>query len=182
MNNHMGLCECGCGGKTRLAKQTDKSRNLKVGQPIRFIGGHQNRRSASSRWKGGRWIVDGYVYILAPSHPNATKAGVVPEHHLVAEHAIGHYLPEGAEVHHVNSDRANNKSDNLVICQDHIYHLLLHRRLRAFRSCGHASWRLCKYCKQYDDPLTLKITNHRCYHLPCRAKHANLRYYAKRIR
>ena len=42
--NPSGLCQCGCGGKTRLAKQTVRQRDWVQGQPIRFIMGHQNRK------------------------------------------------------------------------------------------------------------------------------------------
>lgn len=39
-------------------------------------------------------------------------------HILVAEKALGRTLPKGAEVHHVNEDRADNRNTNLVICEN----------------------------------------------------------------
>jgi len=36
-----GLCECGCGGKTRLSERTDPRDGTIKGQPRRFIKGHQ---------------------------------------------------------------------------------------------------------------------------------------------
>lgn len=35
-----GLCECGCGEKTRIAPQTDRKRGWVRGEPIRFKQGH----------------------------------------------------------------------------------------------------------------------------------------------
>jgi hypothetical protein len=67
-------------------------------------------------------------------------------------------LPLGAVVHHFDENTLNNSNDNLVICQDTKYHSLLHVRTRAYKACGNADWRKCKYCKQYDDPGNLYIS------------------------
>jgi len=61
------------------------------------------------------------------------KRGV---HVLVAERALGKRLPSGAEVHHVNSDPQDNRRNNLVICQNHHYHMLLHARQRILERGG----------------------------------------------
>lgn len=74
---------------------------------------------------------------------------VVTEHILLAEKAIGKPLPPGAEVHHVDCNGWNNSPGNLVICPDHSYHALLHRRQRALDACGDANFLKCHLCKQY---------------------------------
>lgn len=74
-----------------------------------------------------------------------------------AEQALGKRLPPGAEVHHVDGDRSNDENSNLVICPSRDYHMLLHRRQRALDSCGHADWRKCHICKQYDAPENLRV-------------------------
>lgn len=41
--NPSGLCQCGCGRKTRLADQSDTQRGNIKGKPVRFIYGHHLR-------------------------------------------------------------------------------------------------------------------------------------------
>jgi len=40
-----GFCQCGCGQKTKLAKQTSKKCGWIKGEPLRFIRSHANRLS-----------------------------------------------------------------------------------------------------------------------------------------
>lgn len=99
------------------------------------------------------------------------------QHVLVAERALGHPLPPGAQVHHVNEDKLDNRPENLVICPDWTYHKLIHQRTRAFEACGHADWRKCPYCGQYDDPATMAQRKRHFAHRACRAK-----YEAERVK
>ena len=100
-------------------------------------------------------------------HPRANQGGYVREHILVVERALGWPLPLGAEVHHTNGDTGDNRPENLVVCESHSYHALLHQRLRALRACGNAGWRKCKYCKHYDDPAKLCIYGASAVHREC---------------
>ena len=62
-------------------------------------------------WKGGRFrACGGYIYILKPHHPLATKMGYVLEHRLVMEKYLGRFLTRKEIIHHTN----NNHSDNLI--------------------------------------------------------------------
>lgn len=98
------------------------------------------------------------------------------DHVLVAEEALGFELPRGVEVHHVNENPADNRPENLVVCQDRTYHKLLHMRQNALDACGNANWRKCPYCKQYDDPENMterRNSGNRSnsfYHAACSAK------------
>jgi hypothetical protein len=78
------------------------------------------------------------------------------EHIAVAERAFGGPLPQGAIVHHFDYDKTNNANSNLLVC-DRSYHRLIHQRTDAFNACGHADWRKCSICKQYDDPANLAM-------------------------
>lgn len=57
------------------------------------------------------------------------------EHVMLAEEALGKKLPSKAVVHHMNSNKLDNfTSYNLVICPDQAYHMLLHKRIRAWEA------------------------------------------------
>lgn len=73
-------------------------------------------------------------------------------HVLVAEAALGHSLPKGACVHHVNGDKHDNRPVNLVICQDHAYHVSLHRRARVIKAGGNPNTqKICCECQTLKD-------------------------------
>jgi hypothetical protein len=124
------LCECGCGQPAPMSNKTSQVQGLVKGQPRRFVAGHY-RPPRSQAW---------YPVKSVQFHPRAKHRGdrraFVAEHILVAEAALGRYLPDGAEVHHVDENKANNANSNLVICQDHRYHFLLHARARVVKAGG----------------------------------------------
>lgn len=90
-----GLCECGCGGKTIAAKQTDRRSGCVKGTPKRFIHGHHIKGVNNPLWKDGRSNSSGYVVLLRPEHTRANVGGYVYEHILIAEKALGKPLPKG---------------------------------------------------------------------------------------
>lgn len=80
-----------------------------------------------------------------------------PVHRTLVEKRTGITLPATAVIHHFDpTDKLTNKG-TLVVCQDATYHALIEQRTRAYNACGHASWRKCRECKQYDDPANLRI-------------------------
>ncbi len=183
-----GFCECGCGQKTRLAPQTMASRSWIKGQPIRFVRGHQNQFNGklpvmkgdkNPKWNGGRTSSGHgpYPCVRQLGHPRANTWGYVQEHILVAERALGRYIELPVEVHHVNEDKGDPSPNNLVICPNHAYHMLLHRRRNALLACGHADWRKCSMCGNYvspEDPdMRIKKLAH--YHKSCQSKYDNQR-------
>jgi hypothetical protein len=90
-----------------------------------------------------------YRSVFVPDHPRASGSGCVSLHVLVAEKALGHFLPDGAHVHHVDENKRNNANTNLVICQDAAYHKLLHLRRAVVRAGGNPNTqRICPTCKQ----------------------------------
>lgn len=151
------LCECGCGKSAPISSRNDASCGRVKGLPLRFIKGHTIKMNIpirtgdrNPRWRGGRFVRMGYVFILQPAHPRADHHGYVLEHLVIAERALGRTLPIEVEVHHVNEVRTENAGWNLVICEDGAYHKLLHRRTRAYRATGNVHARKCPFCKTFD--------------------------------
>lgn len=174
----MKLCECGCGRPTRVSPRSNARYGYVRGEPRRFVRGHchRGRGEDSPSWKGGSKIEHGYRFLFVPTHPNADAKGYVAEHVLVVATALGKAVPPSSPVHHANRDRLDNRPRNLVLCDSHAYHRLLHQRLAAFESCGHADWRKCQLCGRYDAPDRMYSNpgNGACRHRACQATYVRM--------
>lgn len=69
-------------------------------------------------------------------------------HRTLAERVLGRMLRTKEQVHHIDEDRSNNTSTNLVICPSQKYHMLLHSRQRIVDMGGYPNTQ--KYCKYHD--------------------------------
>lgn len=113
-----GICECGCGKPTHIAKATYRDRRHFKGHPVPFLQGHSLTPTGPDHhlWKGGRWThKSGYVYVYAPDHPKANRDRYVLEHRLVMEQTIGRLLRDDEVVHHINHVKDDNRPENLMI-------------------------------------------------------------------
>ncbi len=125
--NPSGLCWCGCGQRTSPARQNLTAHGWIKGQPLRYVKGHGRREGRKSN--------------------DYTETQGIRTHVHVAQQALGHKLPRGAQVHHVDGYKSNNTPSNLVICQDGAYHGLLHARARIVRAGGNPNMeRVCSTC------------------------------------
>lgn len=71
----------------------------------------------------------------------------VRSHRLRAEMALGRPLPPKAIIHHADGSKRDDAP--LVICQDHAYHMLLHRRMRVKALGGDPNRDVvCKICRR----------------------------------
>ncbi len=165
-----GFCQCGCGKKTNINKQTNNARGHKRGEHSFFISGHNSRGKNNGNWKGGVVIWNGYILRKAPTHPRAYR-GYVTESVLVVEKALGKCLPLSATVHHINGIITDNRPKNLIVCQNNAYHQLLHARQRAYKASGDPNKRKCKYCKKYDSIERLIKYRGNFYHKECHNKY-----------
>ena len=93
------------------------------------------------------------------------------EHLRIAERVFGGKLPAGAVVHHANGNKTDNRNENLVICPDQKYHLLLHTRMAAMGASGNPNYLKCWICCNYDDPSNLIHHVRAHYHRQCDRKY-----------
>lgn len=88
------------------------SRNARRCRPCRDKG---QRGAANVRWKGGRVVINGYVYLYRPDHPRRDKRNYVSEHTLVMEAQLGRVLLPTENVHHRNGVKGDNRPSNLEL-------------------------------------------------------------------
>jgi hypothetical protein len=97
-----GLCECGCGGRTRLAPQSHTKNRYVRGEPIRFINGHnpKNQPAGSSHpsWAGDRVTHSGVHRWLRDHFP---KAGMCED---CGKQGRTHYASVNGHVYTRNRD------------------------------------------------------------------------------
>lgn len=121
----MRVCACGCGEPIEQV--------VRKGRVAKWRPGHNFKTQEIACKTTYRRVANG-------------KASTIQVHRLLAERALGHALPVGAIVHHVDGTR-DSKSP-LVICQDKAYHNSLHLRMRIV-ALGGNPWteRFCGWCK-----------------------------------
>ena len=155
--NYAWLCLCSCGNYKIVRGTCLKTGDTKSCGCLRVEKLHIRRGKEHPSWKGGINKSNGKVYIKADGHHKADKNGYVRKCVLVAEKALGKPFPLCAVVHHVDSMQDNDKNNNLVLCENDNYHKLLHRRERAYHTCGNPNFRKCWLCKTYDSVDNLYI-------------------------
>jgi hypothetical protein len=132
-DQNIKLCECGCGQPAPIAKQSLKKKGWVKGQPLRVIARHGRPRKPVT---------------IRPRKLTHEGQPYVSLYRIRAERALGHPLPNGAVVHHVDEDPWNDNA-RLVICQDAAYHRLLHRRMRVKAAGGNPNTdAMCSRCQK----------------------------------
>lgn len=118
-NTH-GLCECGCGGATRISPVTHLGRGLVRGQPLRFIHGHNRTRlnitGADYRIESRGFVTSCWVWSHYTSPQGYGKVGIRGKvrlaHIVMYEQEIGP-VPRGSELDHLCRVSACIRPDHL---------------------------------------------------------------------
>jgi hypothetical protein len=158
----MKPCKCGCGIEIDDGKTFVWGHNRKGMKNKTILRGEQN-----PNWKGGLGYVsvDGYH---VRSEGNGKR---IYCHRELVEKILGIALPINATIHHHDGNSLNNLNGNFVVCENQAYHMLLHRRARTLKECGHADWLRCYFCKQYDIHDNINKSKRMQYHLFCARKY-----------
>ncbi len=74
----------------------------------------------------------GYIKIYKPDHPSSTNGKYVLEHRLVMESLMGRYLDPTEVVHHINSNKSDNRKSNLWLFNSNKEHMEFHNNPENF--------------------------------------------------
>ena len=104
----------------KIKKNSKKMSKIRQRVSKQWKGIPRPKGEKASGWRGGRFELNGYVYIYYPKHPHVVKGGkggggYVLEHRLVMEKKLGRYLTKQEDVHHVNGKKDDNRIKNLIL-------------------------------------------------------------------
>lgn len=137
----------------------------------------------SGNYKQGRIkdIHDGYIRVLKPNHPYASKKGYILEHRWIMEQQLNRLLKPMEVVHHKNNIRDDNKIENLELFKSQSKHISYHMKGKnhpnwqggiSFESYGKEFNRklkkdirqrdnyLCQLCFKHNDNLIKELAIH----------------------
>lgn len=102
-----GLCQCGCGQHTPLARQTKRSRGNVAGEPVRYISGH-NGAKTREKFKvdpeTGCWVWQRCINPRTGYGQLTVARQVMPAHRWSYEHHVGP-IPAGMHIDHLCRNR-----------------------------------------------------------------------------
>lgn len=115
----MRLCECGCGSPTPPAKNTVPRLGLRKGEPVRYLTGHQTRRSAAPACG---YVVDEdtgcWPWALGLNENGYGRVkvkGRCTYAHILAWERLHGSVPDGLELDHLCHNRACCNPDHLEV-------------------------------------------------------------------
>lgn len=120
--------ECNYKGLSICYKENPNSGIFKKGHKtwnkgIEYI---QIRGENHWNWQSGKAKIRRYKEKHLSKHPYANKWGYVPEHRLVMERKLGRYLSPQEVVHHINGQKKDNRSENLILFSSNGEHVKFH--------------------------------------------------------
>src|ERR1019366_2171103 len=105
----IGYCQCGCGGKTRIAKQTDARDGYVKGQSVRFIRGHNQRKPGIN------------YEVLPPTKPHICECGCGRATKIATKTNSRYGIIKGQPLRFVNGH--NMKTHGLTDTPEHLAYM-----------------------------------------------------------
>ncbi len=105
--NPSGLCMCGCGQTTPVARCTALRDGTVYGEHIRFVLGHNSFAKRGSPWfntRKGRW----YIY-------GRSNSQHIPWARVALANKIGRDLTTTEQAHHINGIKDDDRPENLDV-------------------------------------------------------------------
>lgn len=114
----LGLCQCGCGERTRIAEKNCTSNGDIKGRPRRYIVHHHRRKSPLEYVVEDRGYPDGPCWIWqraisGTGYGNAWVGGRVVRAHIVVYQRHKGSIPPGLELDHLCRVRSCVNPDHL---------------------------------------------------------------------
>lgn len=158
----IGLCECGCGQRTKIANYNDARRGERKGEPQRFLKGHNQRgKPAHTRKAEHEYAIDAagcHVWQLSTDgrYGTAVRDGLLYKAHRLYWEDINGAVPPGFELDHLcGNERCVNPAHlQLVTRREHVRR---HAAQKTHCKNGHPydgvntrygpqGWRWCRVC------------------------------------
>jgi len=68
LSTSVGRCECGCGGITNTARQSEPGRGFRKGDHRRYLRGHHRRKRVRYKVEDRGWVTECYITTLATNN------------------------------------------------------------------------------------------------------------------
>lgn len=104
-----GLCRCGCGGETAIARDTNPKRGSIAGEPVWFLPGHACRLRAHYAERDGGYETACWQWLGRPNRYGYAKTKIAGQYVMVHRWSWQQEngpIPDGLELDHLCRNRA----------------------------------------------------------------------------